>query len=1099
MRRIGATLPALTLIFLLATAGSRAAEARPGYLRFPALHGETLIFTAEGDLWSVPAAGGTARRLTSHLAAETHAAISPGGSMVAFTAAYEGPEEVYTMPVDGGLPVRRTWDGERATVVGWTPDGLILFATQHLSTLPNTQLATIDPRNGRRAALPLSQASDGAYDAPGQTLFFTRQAFQGSHTKRYKGGTVQSLWSYTGEGGEAKPLTSDYPGTSKTPMWWNGRVYFVSDRDGTMNIWSMREDGGDLKQHTFHKGWDAQSPSMSQGRIAYQLGAEIHLLDTTKGSEAAVPIRLVSDFDQARDRWIKSPMDYVTAIHLSPTGDRVVLTARGQVFVAPAQQGRLVEATRKEGVRYRQGRFMSDGKTLLALSDESGEVELWSLPANGVGPASRLTTDGDVIRWDAVPSPDGQWIAHYDKNQRLWLYDTAKRKSSLVERSPNSDYADLAWSPDSRWLAYSVAADDTLQQVRIYGIESGAITSLTSDRYDSASPAWSPDGKWIYLLSDRNLESAVGAPWGSRQPEPFFDRTTKIYEIPLLQGLRSPFRPADELAPPAAEAATGKEAGGGDKGATKETAAPKTPPAVIIDLDGIQARIAEVPVPPGNYDSLSTDGKRLYWMSRDLSPGRKASLMTFPIDNKRGEPETFLGDIRSYEISADRTKLLVRKGGDLFVFDAGAKAPAETAKSAVGIKDWTFPIDPREEWRQMFTEAWRLERDYFYDPKMHGLDWPAIRDKYLPLVDRVTDRDELSDLLGQMVSELSALHIFVRGGDTREGTDQIDVASLGAELSRDEAAGGYRIEHIYRTDPDLPGEASPLARPEAGAADGDVIESINGVSLLSVPDPGEILRNQAGRQVLIRLRSKGGQARDAVVTPIDPRRSADLRYDEWEYTRRLEVERMGGGRIGYVHLRAMGQGNITEWYREFYPVFKRDGLIVDVRHNRGGNIESWILEKLLRKAWVFWQPRVGSPYWNMQYAFRGHVTVLCDERTASDGELFTEGFRRLGLGKVIGTRTWGGEIWLTSSNILEDKGIATAAEFGMYGPEGTWLIEGHGVDPDIVVDNLPHATFDGADAQLQAAVDHLLKRIKEEPVPVPPAPAYPDKSFPPKR
>ena len=396
----------------------------------------------------------------------------------------------------------------------------------------------------------------------------------------------------------------------------------------------------------------------------------------------------------------------------------------------------------------------------------------------------------------------------------------------------------------------------------------------------------------------------------------------------------------------------------------------------------------------------------------------------------------------------------------------------------------------------MFVEAWRLERDYFYDPGLHGVDYEGLLRRHLPLVDRVTDRYELNDLIAHLVGELSALHIFVRGGDIREGEDSVYPASLGAVLARDESGGGYRIEHIYQGESDYLEQLSPLAKPEYHIEEGDIITIINGVSVLDGPDPSILLKNQVGQQVLLHLKSgKENKTYQVIVKPISQREEANLRYFEWENTRRLIVEDKGRGELGYVHLRAMGGGNFSEWVRSFYPVFNRKGLIIDVRHNRGGNIDSWILEKLMRKAWFYWKSRVGKPTWNMQHAFRGHLVVLCNERTASDGEAFTEGFRRLGLGKVIGTRTWGGEIWLSFNNWLVDRGIASAAETGVYGPEGEWLIEGHGVDPDIVVDNLPHATFMGKDRQLDAAIEYLLKKIEAEPVDVPKPPPYPNKSI----
>ncbi|MFI5378166.1 MAG: LpqB family beta-propeller domain-containing protein [Tepidisphaerales bacterium] len=1099
---VRARVPLFVVVLILAIV-SRAVSAAPvGYYRQPAIHKDTLVFVAEGDLWKVPAAGGVATRITSHPAEESTPAISPDGQTVAFVGHYEGPAEVYTMPLAGGLPTRRTYDGETLAVVGWTRDGKVLAATRAQSTLPDVQLFTLDIGRKDAAAVrtpvPLAQAADGGYDDSGKTLYFTRLPHQGSHTKRYKGGTAQNIWKFADGDAEAVPLTAGFPGTSKCPMWWSGRVYFASDRDATMNLWSMKPDGGDLKQHTKHNGWDVATPSLSEGRIVYQLGADLHLYDIAADRDQLVSITLESDLDQMREHWIKRPLDYLTAAHIAPDGHSVVLTARGRVFVAPSRQGRFVEVATREGVRYRDARFLPEGKHILALSDETGEIEFWKLPANGVGEAEQLTSDGDVLRWEGVPSPDGKYIAHHDKNLRLWIFDVEKKVNRKIDESKVDSFSDLRWSPDSKWLAYAAWTENLFHQVRLYSVAGSAVTNVTSDRFDSFSPAWSADGKWLYLLSNRNLKSVVDSPWGSYQPEPFLDKKTQIYLVALTESAtRSPFAPKDELQTDARESPATRPA------ATQPTAQsrPTTRPTaeVRIDLAGIQSRLIKAPVPPGNYSALAANEKALFWLSTP-SDTKKSSLMALEIANENIEAKTVVADIKRFEMSQDGKKILIQKADEsaatgLYIIDA-ATAPADLAKKDVDLSHWALSVTPRQEWRWMFVDAWRMERDYFYDRNMHGVDWKAMRDKYLPLVDRVTNRAELSDLIAQLVSELSALHIFVRGGDIRSGDDKVMPSSLGAVLERDVAGGGYRVQRIYRSDPDEPDLVSPLAKLDVHVKPGDVIEQANGRATLGVPDIGILLRQKAGQQVLLHVKPAGGAAgREVIVTPMSTAAAAQLRYHEWEYTRRLAVEDAGKGQIGYVHLRAMGGDNFTEWAKGFYPVWNRPGLIIDVRHNRGGNIDSWILGRLLRKAWFFWSNRASdfaTP--NMQYAFRGHVVVLCDEFTASDGEAFSEGFKRLKLGTLIGTRTWGGEIWLSFENYLVDKGIASAAEEGVFGPEGNWLIEGHGVDPDVVVDNLPHATFKGEDAQLNAAIAHLQKQIQEKPIEAPKPPKYPDKS-----
>ncbi|MDB6076404.1 MAG: protease, partial [Akkermansiaceae bacterium] len=580
------------LALLLAALGSTA-HAAPGFFRSPALSGDTLVFTAEGDLWKVSIHGGEARRLTSHPGLESAATISPDGKTLAFAGQYEGPTEVYVMPVEGGLPQRLTWHGEGAIPVGWTPDGKVLCSTRAYSTLPNTQLVALDPNGKGATVLPLAQASDGAMDDSGKSLFFTRLPFQGSNTKRYEGGTAQNLWRYDEGAAEAVALTPGYPGTSKNPMWWQGRLYFISDRSGVSNLWSMKPDGSDLQALTKSTVFDVRTARMDKGRIVYQQAGAIHLLDTKDGSDREVPVTLSSDFDQTRERWVTKPLEYLTSARLSPDGERLVLTARGGIFVAPVKAGgRFVELPRKSGVRYREASFFPDGKTLLAQSDESGEIEMVRLPANGVGASEALTSDSKVFPLAPVMSPDGKWVAWQDKNLQLWMRDLTAKKTVLVRTSTFRPFDDLAWSPDSAWLAFVETSTNTNRAIRLYNVASATFVEATSDRTASFSPSWSPDGKWLYFLSDRTLRTAVKSPWGPRQPEPFFTESTRIYALALQKNARSPFDAPDELhpAPVKEEKDKDKKEGG--------AAAEKGLPA--LDADGLAARLFEVPGVVGN-------------------------------------------------------------------------------------------------------------------------------------------------------------------------------------------------------------------------------------------------------------------------------------------------------------------------------------------------------------------------------------------------------------------------------------------------------------------------------------------------------------------
>lgn len=1058
------------------------AQGFEGYYRFPDIHNNTLVFTAEGDIWTVPLSGGIAQRLTTHPEEEVFASISPDGRTIAFSASYEGPTEIYTMPIDGGLPTRWTYESDASITNTWTADGKVVYNTRAYSKVPDNQLVMIDTKTKQKSRIPLFQASEATFDGTGHTVFFVRPADHRNVTKRYQGGTARQIWKFTEGSEEAIKLTTDHLGESHHPIWFDARVYFITDRDGVMNIWSMDELGGDLKQHTMHKEFDVRYANVSNGNIVYQMAADLWLYNISSNQTKKIDIKLASDLDQLREKWDDKPSQYITSVHPNPEGDRIVITARGRVFVAPVKTGRFVSFTEKKNTRLRDAFFSHDGSNIYTLSDETGEFEFISMPADGQGPQKNISSDGEILRYAGTPSSDGKWIAYDDLGNNMYVLNISTGLSKKIS-SNEEGIRDFSWSPDSKWLAFVQAAKNTMAQIKIYNVETGTSFDLTTDRANSFNPRWSQDGKFIYFLSDRSFTSLVGSPWGTRQPEPYFDASEKLYHIALKNGIRSPFREADELQndnPDDSKKTNKKKNGKEDK------------LVVSIDQAGIQQRIMEVPIKAGNYYGLEINKKALYLMSRETGVNAKSHLSVVKIDNKEIKLKPILSEVNSFELAEKGEKILVRKGRNYYMIKAGTEKVNNLSKSKINLSGWRFAITPKEDWTQIFTDAWRMERDYFYDKNMHGVDWDAMHAKYLPLVDRITTRNELSDLIGRFVGELSALHTSVRGGDQRRDDKNISVASLGAEFSRDEKNKGYRIDYIYKTDPDYPNEKSPLDDPYLDVRIGDVVTKVNGRDALTAIDIGELIRNQVDKQVRITLK-RATETRDIIVKPI--RNEFNLRYRDWEYGKRLEVEKKGNNEIGYLHLRAMGSRDLSQFYREFYPVFNKAGLIVDVRYNNGGNIDSFILEKLLRKAWMYWKSRSGEAVWNMPYSFRGHIVVLVNENTYSDGEAFADGFKRLELGTTIGTRTWGGEIWLSSANRLSDGGIARAPMTGVYSEDGEWLIEGYGFVPDIEVDNLPHATFNGQDAQLDAAIEYLQKLIKEDPRKVPDVPQYPDKSF----
>lgn len=1071
-----------------------------GFYRQPALQGDQLYLVAEGDLWRVGAQGGEAQRLSTHPGQESQPAVSPDGQWLAFTGQYDGGTEIYVMPVAGGVPRRLTWEGGGMRVWGFTAAGEVLYTG--LDSRPGSQLFAIDMKTGQRRQLPVGQASDAALSADGKTLYFTRNGLRSDNARQYRGGALARLWVMDlATKAEARPLLAE-GNNDRRPMPYRvgseTRIAFLSDRDGTVNLWSVNAQGGDLRQHTTHKGWDIRHASLDGSRVAYAVGADLYLVDLASSAAAKkLDIRLAGDFDQQRERWVKKPQDFLTDTSFAPNGERVLLASRGHLATQGVQQLRRAELPQPADGRCRQGEFSSDSKSVFAICDFSGETELWRFAANGTGQPERLTSGATTLRLALLPSPDGRWLAHTDKEHRVWLTDLKARTTRQIAQGERGGAPQLhGWSPDGQVLAWTRALRHPDRgQLELYNTADGRTHTLTSDRYDTTGAAFSPDGQWLYFASNRNfVATAGGAPWGDRNTGTFFGSRSKLYAIALQPGLRSPFAPKDELESMADKKADEQRAD--DKKATDKNPTERKPDAKdakpdpkakpAIQFEGLASRLYELPTAPGTYRGLAVDGKRLWFLDQDLD--RKTHLKSIAIDNQGGPAETLASDVRSYALSADGKKLMVVRNlaagaaPEVLIVDAAPKLPADLSKQQVRWSDWQIATQPRAEWKQMFADAWRMHRDFFYDAGMHGVDWPAVRAKYEPLVDRVTDRFELAELMAQMVGELGALHSQVGPGDTRAAPDEPGLAGLGGRFSR--TPEGWRIDAIYGFEAELPAEAPPLAAPGVGLKVGDVITAVNGRATATAPHLLELLRGQAGRQVLLEVK-QGERMVQRIVTPVAQARENQLRLNDWRVSRARAVEQAGQGRIGYLHLRAMGPADIADFAREFYAATDREGLIIDVRYNNGGNIDSLILEKLLRRAWAFWQtrsPAGSATYPNMQNVYRGHTVVLMNEDTYSDGETFAEGFKRLKIGPVIGKRSSGAGVWLSDQNRLLDNGIMRAAESGQIDADGHFLVEGIGVTPDIEVDNLPRATALGQDAQLDAAIAELQRRMAAEPV-----------------
>lgn len=1086
-------------------------------MRYADVHGDTIVFTYENDLWLVPADGGDARRITRDEGREYLAKFSPDGKLIAFTAQYDGGSDVYVMDATGGVPRRLTYHPADDRVLGWHPDGKrVLFRSNRDWPRRGEEIYLVSIDGGMPEKLPVDRAGLASFSPDGKMIAYNRISREDRTWKRHQGGTAQDIWVGSLDRGDFHKIT-DWTGTDNYPMWSGDAIYFTSDRNhGTLNLFRYTPDGK-ITALTDYADFDVKYPSLGDGRIVYQYGEKLHLLDLASGQSHEVPVNVISDRVRMRPELVDVKLE-TGSFGLSPEGDDLLLEARGEILILPEKDGGFTNLTHASASREKNAAWSPDGKWIAFISDRSGEEEVYLVDAKGEKPWRQLTRDGAGFRRQPVWSPDSRYLAFSDVRLRLNLLDVEGATQTVVDQGEYDDgwerwgIQEYVFSPDSKWIAYTKLERTIYESIFLYNVETKAQVRVTGELTEDFSPSFSPDGKYLYFLSHRTFEPVMG----QVDQNHVFLNMCKPYLVLLTADEKSPFRPEDPQEGDAngkkddtdasadKQDADEKEADKKDDNAKDKKERDDAVKPVKIDVDGIERRIVEVEgVPAGDYYRLTAiDGGFLYLQQPELeflkyrtvndSTGEKLELHRYKLEDK--EAKQLMSSVTNYHLSPDGAKLVYRSGDRYGIVKTGEEA--KVGDGEVKLKDVRILVDRALEFLQIFDEAWRIERDWFYDPGMHGVDWPEIREKYRPLVADCGNRGDLSYLLGEMIGELNAGHTYVSGGDLESAERRIPVGLLGADFTAEPGASHYRIAHIFPATPGEPAERSPLDEPGSPVREGDYLIAIDGDEITTGENIYAHLQNKAGVLVTLTVNDKPEPAGARTRRTRTLRDEWALRYRDWVNQNRAIVDRASGGRIGYVHIPDMMEPGIIELAKVYFPQYYKQGFIIDERYNGGGFTSDMIIDRLERKVWSMGKPREGKPQPNPERCFRGPWVVLVNEDTGSSGEWFAEAIQRKGLAPIIGMRTWGGVVGIEPHQPLVDGGTITAPQFGPYGLDATWPVEGHGVDPDIAVQNEPGDVLQGRDAQLERGVQEVLKRIERGDFPDIQMPAYPKKAKP---
>lgn len=1096
------------LTTMVSSADGRTTNA--GWATEPTLHGNRLVFVCEGDLFGADLGDGTAHRLTSHEGGESRPSLSPDGRWLAFTAEYGGNPDVFIMPARGGSPRQLTFHPDMDEVVGWAADGnSVLFRSGRTHPHGRDELWRVPVEGGMPENFGLGDCSMASFAGDDARMAFCRWSNERDHWKNYRGGTAPEIWIGDPGNGFFENLTRN-DANDMFPVWMDlddgERICFLSDRDRTPNVWSMNTDGSSPTRITAFDGtgdapsnFDIRSlagdAEPGSSRLVFEQGGEIGILDLRNGTVTRPRIHLSSDRPQRRNRHV-SPQDHMESGALSWDGRMMAFTARGEIYVIDFESDELMRVTDQSSARNRSATFL-DEETLVVITDEGGEQQLALRYIGGPPEQEILTAEEDAWFFPPIASDDGRWVVVANARGELISFDLENGDRRLITRCLHGEISDYRISPDSRWIAWAMPNANELSEITLARLDDPAMTPITigDGMYSDTQPRWDPAGAFLWFVSDRSMNARLG----STEFRHTFTESARVYALALEKSMPPP-DPAIMTSlgidlelwstPPLPESWEEIE-GGAEEDETMSS--PDEVEGITIDLDGLNDRIHPVSeVTPGTWDQLEatwggfyavkTTGEVLHNDGMDDMP--PPMLIRFDV---LGGAMVVSEDVAYYVISGDRSTLaLTNDMGEWFTYDRMFETVDPLPPTAHLLE-----VDTTAEWTQILDEAWRLQRDFFWNPKLNGVDWNAMRAKYAERLDLIGSRDELDELIGRMMSELQCSHAYVwQEGEPVRSAQYVPFAMLGAELVPHPE--GYEIKRI------LPGRSwdeegrSPLASSWLGIEEGDVILEIDGRPVDPRSNPWSMLDGIAGGTVRLVVMPKSEEEEIFVVNAPVVYDESRLRYNAWVDDNRAFVSTASDGRFGYMHLSDMDTEGLSQFGHQFPGQGNKEGLVIDVRNNGGGFVSQLILDQLAQRITGYDQPRHGSTMTYPQHAFPGHMVVLMDQHSGSDGDIFPYMFREMKLGPLLGMRTWGGVVGIRSDKGAVDGGMTTQPEYATWTLKDGWGIENHGVDPDIEVDNTPHDHLEGRDRQLERAIAELEKRTREMPIARPSPPAYPE-------